>query len=128
MRHSQNSRKLLIKEKLGIPWNSINTSKLYFVFLFFFLSIFKVTSLSIQNNSNSKDKDSKEDSGKKEDDEVEKPLSAAEQSLLQKILHKGLVETTQDLEIQRKDPSSPLYSVKSFEALHLYVSISMTHC
>ena len=46
-------------------------------------------------------------------------LAAAERSLLQKVIRKGLVENKNDLEIQRKDPKSPLYSVKSFEALNL---------
>jgi ATP-dependent RNA helicase DDX19/DBP5 len=48
-------------------------------------------------------------------------ISAAETSLLQKIIRKGLVETTKPLDIQRKNPNSPLYSIKSFEALHLLV-------
>lgn len=43
----------------------------------------------------------------------------AEASLLMKIIRQGLVESKLDIEIQRKDPSSPLYSVKTFEALHL---------
>nr|KAF7413019.1 hypothetical protein H0235_012870 [Vespula pensylvanica] len=55
----------------------------------------------------------------KSDDGTEEQISPAEKSLLQKIIRKGLVETTKDIEVQRKDPSSPLYSVKSFEALHL---------
>ena len=46
-------------------------------------------------------------------------LGASEKSLLNKILHSKLVSTKADLEIQHKDPKSPLYSVKSFEALHL---------
>lgn len=46
-------------------------------------------------------------------------ISAAERSLLQKVIRKGLVENHHDLEIQRKDPNSPLYSVKTFEALNL---------
>lgn len=45
--------------------------------------------------------------------------SAADASLLQKIIRKGLVESKSDVEVQRKDPSSPLYSVKTFEALKL---------
>ena len=45
--------------------------------------------------------------------------SAAERSLLQKVIRKGLIENKNDTEIQRKDPNSPLYSVKSFEALNL---------
>lgn len=55
----------------------------------------------------------------KSDDGTDEQISPAEKSLLQKIIRKGLIETTKDLEIQRKDPSSPLYSVKTFEALHL---------
>ena len=61
-----------------------------------------------------KDGDSKSD-----DDTSEEQISPAEKSLLQKIIRKGLVETTKDIEIQRQDPNSPLYSVKTFDALHL---------
>ena len=50
--------------------------------------------------------------------EGEQP-NLAERSLLQKVIRKGLVENKNDLEIQRKDPKSPLFSVKSFEALNL---------
>lgn len=46
-------------------------------------------------------------------------INVAERSLLQKIIRKGLVENKHDLEIQRKNPNSPLYSVKTFEALNL---------
>ena len=46
-------------------------------------------------------------------------ISVAERSLLQKVIRKSLVENKNDLEIQRKDPNCPLYSVKSFEALNL---------
>jgi len=80
-----------------------------------------VTSLNLdKSNSTSisaasvKDGDSKSD-----DDTSEEQISPAEKSLLQKIIRKGLVETTKDIEIQRRDPSSPLYSVKTFDALHL---------
>lgn len=52
-------------------------------------------------------------------EEDEKGLSKAEQSLLQKVVRKGLIVSKHDIEVQRKDPSSPLYSVKTFEALHL---------
>ncbi len=51
--------------------------------------------------------------------EESEKISAAEKSLLQKVIRKGLVENHHDLEIQRKDPNSPLYSVKTFEALNL---------
>ena len=47
----------------------------------------------------------------------------AERSLLQKVIRKGLVENKNDIEVQRKDPKSPLYSVKSFEALNLKPSL-----
>lgn len=44
----------------------------------------------------------------------------AEISLINKLLHsKGLVNSINDIEVQRKDPTSPLYSAKSFEELHL---------
>ena len=43
----------------------------------------------------------------------------AEASLLQKVIRKGLVENKNAVEIQRKNPNSPLYSVKTFEALDL---------
>lgn len=58
--------------------------------------------------------------GEPEDKNVdEAPISPAERSLLQKIIRKGLVENKNDIEVQRKDPTSPLFSIKSFEALHL---------
>lgn len=43
----------------------------------------------------------------------------AEASLLAKIIRKGLIESKRDLHVLRKDPNSPLFSVKTFEALHL---------
>ena len=58
-------------------------------------------------------------SGLEENQNGEHLPSEAERSLLQKVIRKGLVENKNDLEIQRKDPKSPLYSVKSFEALNL---------
>lgn len=54
-----------------------------------------------------------------EQDEESEKITAAERSLLQKVIRKGLVENHHDLQIQQKDPNSPLYSVKSFEALNL---------
>ncbi|KAM0733862.1 DEAD-box helicase Dbp80 [Formica fusca] len=56
---------------------------------------------------------------KSDDDTSEDQISPAEKSHLQKILRKKLVETTKDIEVQRNDPHSPLYSVKTFDALHL---------
>ncbi|XP_066255131.1 DEAD-box helicase Dbp80 isoform X1 [Euwallacea similis] len=54
---------------------------------------------------------------------VPEDVSAAEASLLAKIIRKGLVESKTDIEIQRKDPKSPLFSVKSFDALNLKPSL-----
>ncbi|XP_033107658.1 ATP-dependent RNA helicase DDX19A-like [Anneissia japonica] len=53
--------------------------------------------------------------------EQETAQQAADASLLQKALHSRLVQSTHDvkLDVQQKDPNSPLYSVKSFEELHL---------
>lgn len=49
----------------------------------------------------------------------EQAPSAADTSLLNKLLRAKLVANSQPIEVQRADPSSPLYSVKSFEDLHL---------
>lgn len=53
------------------------------------------------------------------DEKQEKQLTAAERSILRKQLHDTLVQNNQKLEIQQKDPNSPLYSVKSFAELKL---------
>lgn len=65
--------------------------------------------------------DKKDGAEKQEQKDEEGPdqFSPAEVSLLQKIIRKGLIESKQDVEVQRKDPNSPLYSVKTFEALTL---------
>lgn len=78
--------------------------------------VMQVTNLNLDKPNSVKDGDSKSDDGSEEQ------ISLAEKSLLQKIIRKGLVETTKDVEIQRKDPNSPLYSIKSFDALHLLVT------
>ncbi|EDX15643.1 GD11942 [Drosophila simulans] len=59
-------------------------------------------------------------SGEETDFDVADP---AETSLLIKILGKGLVNTKLSLDIQQKNPNSPLHSVKTFEALHLKASL-----
>lgn len=51
----------------------------------------------------------------------EDSISVQEKSLLQKIVRTKLINNKHDIEILRRDPSSPLHSVKSFEALHLLV-------
>ncbi|XP_023213489.1 DEAD-box helicase Dbp80-like [Centruroides sculpturatus] len=54
-------------------------------------------------------------SGKPDEPEI----SLAEESLMRKFLHTKLVRTFQNVEVERKNPNSPLYSVKSFEELNL---------
>lgn len=51
------------------------------------------------------------------DEETETPKE--ETSLLNKLLRSHLITTKNDIEVLRKDPKSPLYSVKSFEKLKL---------
>jgi ATP-dependent RNA helicase DDX19/DBP5 len=51
--------------------------------------------------------------------EDDKELSVAEASLLQKILRSNLVKSKNEIEVYRRDPNSPLYSVKTFEELPL---------
>jgi len=53
------------------------------------------------------------------DENYEKPLTKEEASLLKKMLHDKLVQNNQELQVQQRDPNSPLYSVKSFDELHL---------
>ena len=50
---------------------------------------------------------------------IKAPLSKSDQSLLCKVLREKLVPTQNELEVQQRDPNSPLYSVKSFEELNL---------
>ena len=49
----------------------------------------------------------------------DKETSRAEASLLTKILRTKLVDTKNDVEVMQNDPTSPLYSAKSFEELRL---------
>ena len=47
----------------------------------------------------------------------EKPLSKEGNSLVTKVLRAKLVESIREVEVQHKDPNSPLYSVRPFEEL-----------
>lgn len=75
--------------------------------------IFKISEVEISNN------DTNETNKAHTDENAPEQFSPAEASLLEKAIRKGLVENKNDIEIQRRDPSSPLYSVKTFEALRL---------
>ncbi|ROT67956.1 DEAD-box helicase Dbp80 [Penaeus vannamei] len=50
---------------------------------------------------------------------TEEALTAAEESLMRKVMRKGIIESKNNVEVYRKDPNNPLYSVKDFEALNL---------
>ena len=43
----------------------------------------------------------------------------AENSFFTKVLRTQLVESKTEVEVQQRDPNSPLYSVKTFEELNL---------
>ncbi|XP_064813467.1 ATP-dependent RNA helicase DDX19A-like isoform X2 [Oncorhynchus masou masou] len=51
--------------------------------------------------------------------EGEEKEDKAAQSLLNKMIHTSLVNTTNQVEVLQRDPNSPLYSVKTFEELRL---------
>ena len=51
--------------------------------------------------------------------ELTKATDLADASFLMKVLRSKLVQTKNEVEVQRNDPSSPLHSVKSFEELLL---------
>lgn len=53
------------------------------------------------------------------EDEDEKDVKKEDESLLRKLIHSKLISSKTDIEVLRKDPNSPLHSVKSFEALNL---------
>lgn len=46
-------------------------------------------------------------------------VDLAQQSLLNKLIRHSLVLNRNQVEVQQRDPNSPLYSVKSFEELRL---------
>lgn len=50
----------------------------------------------------------------------------AAQSLLNKLIRSNLVDNTNQVEVLQRDPKSPLYSVKSFEELRLWVFVPLS--
>uniref|UniRef100_UPI00358DE69D ATP-dependent RNA helicase DDX19A-like n=1 Tax=Myxine glutinosa TaxID=7769 RepID=UPI00358DE69D len=56
---------------------------------------------------------------KKNDEDNDLTINKAEVSLLNKLVRQSLAESRHDIEVKQRDPSSPLYSVHSFEELHL---------
>eukprot|EP00069_Balaena_mysticetus_P000889 bmy_14913T0 len=54
--------------------------------------------------------------------EEEKEFRAV-QSLLNKLIRSNLTDNTNQVEDLQQDPNSPLYSVKSFEELHLKLEL-----
>ncbi|KAI1297225.1 ATP-dependent RNA helicase DDX19A [Halotydeus destructor] len=58
-------------------------------------------------------------SNSEEGSKTEEGVSEADISLMRKILRTKLIQSKNNVEIMRSDPNSPLYSIKSFEELHL---------
>nr|XP_033775082.1 ATP-dependent RNA helicase DDX25 isoform X2 [Geotrypetes seraphini] len=54
-----------------------------------------------------------------DDEDNEEETDLATNSLLNKLIRKSLVKSSYNVEVLQKDPTSPLYSVKSFEELRL---------
>lgn len=52
-------------------------------------------------------------------------VDLAANSLLNKLIRQSLVESSHRVEVLQKDPSSPLYSVKTFEELRLWVFLAL---
>lgn len=73
----------------------------------------------VSNLVNKLDLDEKSSKPKDDDENAPDTVSAGEVSLLKKLIRTGLNDSNCDIEVQRKDKDSPLYSVKTFEALHL---------
>ncbi|XP_044727949.1 DEAD-box helicase Dbp80 [Chrysoperla carnea] len=76
----------------------------------------KVSNIALKSNSPPLKSPTTDDPSS---DDAPDKCNPAEASLLLKVIRKGLVECKTDIEVQRRDPSSPLFSVKTFEALHL---------
>lgn len=51
----------------------------------------------------------------------DKEISPEERSLMKKMIRDHLANVKGDVNVQQKDPNSPLFSVKSFEELRLWV-------
>lgn len=49
----------------------------------------------------------------------DKEISAAEASLMRKVVREHIINVRANVEVQQNDPNSPLYSVKTFEELRL---------
>jgi len=87
----------------------------------------KVETLNIKNELNKAEESAKNpadangssEAVNKNDENYEKPLTQEESSLMKKLLRDKLVQNNQELEVQQRDPSSPLFSVKKFEELNL---------
>ncbi|XP_021238782.1 ATP-dependent RNA helicase DDX25-like isoform X3 [Numida meleagris] len=62
-----------------------------------------------------------------EESDEEEREDLAESSLLNKLLHTSLVENSQQVEVLQQDPSSPLFSIRTFEELHLTPRVVLFH-
>eukprot|EP00794_Sanderia_malayensis_P015208 gene15208-16779_t len=71
------------------------------------------------DSSNSLSKQDSEISKSTVEEQGDNAVSLADASLMTKVLRSHLTNVKSDVEVLQKDPTSPLYSVKSFEELHL---------
>lgn len=58
-----------------------------------------------------------------EDGDNSEKVTAADTSLFNHLLRSKLVDSKNAVEVQRNNPNSPLYSVRSFEELHLHADL-----
>lgn len=77
----------------------------------------KVDQLKLSSSTTVSPTEEKPTSNKEDDENEAKTM--ADSSFLMKVLRNKLVQTKNEVEVQRNDPSSPLHSVKSFEELPL---------
>jgi ATP-dependent RNA helicase DDX19/DBP5 len=66
-----------------------------------------------------KSEENKENTANSTNEEKGVETADADASLLRKLLRNKLDETNVDIEVERRDPKSPLYSAKTFEELNL---------
>lgn len=71
------------------------------------------TKATIENSAESSQQQNEDE------DEPNAETAAADASLLKKLLRSRLLENDASIEVERKNPDSPLYSVKRFEDLNL---------
>lgn len=78
--------------------------------------VLRIRESRVVQNAELKETEKPTDGDKSDEEEKE---DRAAQSLLNKLIRNSLVNNTNQVEVLQRDPNSPLYSVKTFEELHL---------